>query len=141
MFTIAVGEGSDPPAIAVSSTTVGEMSSVPALVPLVVSRTGMSSVALLPGTARVTIPVYVPAVSPADIPVILKACVPFAVEPEFGVTVSHGDKADAVAVNERFACPVLETSTKTLVPELSFMTTELGLAFRAGLLADRQSDW
>jgi len=129
-----VGEGSDPPVIAVSSTTFGEMSSVLALVPLVVSRTGMSSVKLLPCTARVTTPVYVPDVSPAILPVILNACVPFAVEPDVGVTFNHGDKVDAVAVNERFASPVLEIATNTLVPELSSMTTELGLAFRAGLL-------
>lgn len=57
-----------------------------------------------------------------------------AVEPILGVTFSHGVIADAVAENKRFACPVLETSTNTVVPEASFMTTELGLAFRAGLL-------
>ena len=71
-FTLAVGEGSDVPAIAVSLTTFGEMSSVPVLDPWVVSRTGMSSVALVPCMARVMIPVYVPAVKPAKVPVILK---------------------------------------------------------------------
>lgn len=57
MFILAVGEGSGEPAIAVSLTIFGEISSVPLPEPIVVSCTGMSSVVLLPCMDRVMVPV------------------------------------------------------------------------------------
>lgn len=133
-FTFAIGEGSEPPDIVVSSTLAGVRSNVAESVPLIFNRTGISSDTLLPCTARVTTPAYVPGVRPVIFAVIFKTCGPSAVDPVLGPIFSHRDNGDTVAVNERFACPVLETATNAVVPVLLSMMTELGLTFRAGLL-------
>ncbi len=105
-----VCDGFVPPARAVNCTESGKKSSSPVAEGLVLfSTTGIRRVTPLPWTVRIAAPVYVPALKPWGLAVIVRPADPLGVEPEAGVTVSH--EAEVAAVKERFTSPVLVTLT------------------------------
>ena len=101
--------------------------------PSTMTLTGMANAVPLPDSVRVTVPRWVPVPNELAFTLSVSTTGPLAVEPDAGVTVSHGVLEETLAENARPDDPVLVIVTGSSVPTMSSNVTELGVAFKTAL--------